>query len=195
MFTNLSNKTILVVGAGNVGARKIEKLLPFKPQLQIIARKASEEVVNWATNPDNFIKLEIRDFQMSDLIDKDIVIIATDDLQMQKDAFNYCLQNRIPVNCVDVPEYCSFIFPALILRGDAVIGISTGGKAPGLSRQLRSLLEQILPEQLNEIVDQISHFRTSQKQTFSNFSDRAEKVETLAKDLLNKYFPSQTKKD
>lgn len=195
LFTLLSEKTILIIGAGNVGARKIEKLLPFQPHMHIVARKISAEVFEWAKNPAHKMNLYQRDFHFDDLQNKDIVIVATDDLQMQKEVFQYCCEKKIPVNCVDVPEYCSFIFPALVLRGDAVIGISTGGKAPGLSRQLRTLLEQILPEQLNEIVDQISHFRLSQKQNFSNFTDRAEKVEILAKDLLNKYFPSQTKKD
>jgi precorrin-2 dehydrogenase/sirohydrochlorin ferrochelatase len=46
------------------------------------------------------------------------------------------------VNVEDEPELCDFHVPAIVRRGDLVLTVSTGGRAPGLARRMREWLEQ-----------------------------------------------------
>jgi precorrin-2 dehydrogenase/sirohydrochlorin ferrochelatase len=88
---------------------------------------------------------------------------------------------------VDSPAYCSFIFPAVVVRGDLVVGISTGGKAPGLSGRVRKFLDELLPESLAEVVAEINAFRSSAAhRAKETFSERAKSVLQLAEKLFEK---------
>ncbi|NJL24297.1 MAG: bifunctional precorrin-2 dehydrogenase/sirohydrochlorin ferrochelatase [Calothrix sp. SM1_5_4] len=138
-----------------------------------------------AADPANRLTLIQKPFSTDDLRDRDLVIIATDDLDMQERCFNYCRDKNVPINCVDSPAFCSFIFPALVMRGDMTIGISTAGKAPGLSRQLRARLEEIIPEDLARILREVENFRLRHKDPLSTFTERAHRVAQFAKSLLD----------
>jgi precorrin-2 dehydrogenase/sirohydrochlorin ferrochelatase len=67
------------------------------------------------------------------------------------------------VNVEDVPSACDFHVPAIVRRGDMVLTASTGGRAPGLARHLREILErQFGPEwsgRLDDISDARAHWR------------------------------------
>ncbi len=54
---------------------------------------------------------------------------------------NAARRRHILVNVEDVPTLCDFHVPAIVRRGDLILTASTGGKAPGLSRNLREWLE------------------------------------------------------
>jgi uroporphyrin-III C-methyltransferase/precorrin-2 dehydrogenase/sirohydrochlorin ferrochelatase len=57
------------------------------------------------------------------------------------------------VNVVDQPALCDFHTPALVDRGEVVIGIATGGSAPILARDLRARIEAALPDGLEVLAD------------------------------------------
>jgi uroporphyrin-III C-methyltransferase / precorrin-2 dehydrogenase / sirohydrochlorin ferrochelatase len=66
---------------------------------------------------------------------------------------------RIPVNVVDRPELSSFIFPAIVDRGEVVVAIGTGGASPVLARRLRELIEALLPARIGELAELIGRHR------------------------------------
>jgi precorrin-2 dehydrogenase/sirohydrochlorin ferrochelatase len=196
LFINIKHKKVLVVGAGQVAARKIEKLLPFEAHLKVVAKNITTEVEQWSKVSSNNIELHCRGYEESDLDQIDFAIIAADDIELQKKIYALCFERKIPINCVDSPEYCSFIFPALIVDGDVTIAINTAGKAPGLSRFLRQKIENYLPNDLNEIVNILSAFRKEQKEKGLSFTERAVQFESMAKSLLdNKFFPEGSPRD
>ena len=156
IFVDLKDKNILIIGGGAVAYRKIEKLLPFEANIFVIAKEIKDERIE---NLKGKISIEIREFRFEDLEKKDIVINATDDIEFQKKVFERCLELKIPVNSVDTPEYCSFIFPAYIKEGDVVIGISTSGKAPILSKELKKILKRCLPQNLASILENLAKKR------------------------------------
>jgi precorrin-2 dehydrogenase/sirohydrochlorin ferrochelatase len=201
LFINIKHKKVLVVGAGNVAARKIEKLFPFGPHIKVVAVKISFEVNEWSKIESNKIELHERPFDEEDLEGIDFAIIAADDIELQKEIYEICVHRKIPINSVDSPDYCNFIFPALVVDGDVTIAINTAGKAPGLSRFLRQKIENFLPRNLNEIVYKLSEFRKTQKAQGLSFKERAAQFEAMVKTLLdNKFYPGEfpqveTKKD
>ena len=66
---------------------------------------------------------------------------------------------RIPVNVVDRPELSTFIFPAIVDRGEVVVAIGTGGASPVLARRLRELIEALLPARVGELAELIGRHR------------------------------------
>lgn len=183
VFIPVQNRPILLVGAGPVALGKAQKLLPFKPQLRVIARQALPQFNDWAAQ--GHLTLELREFRFEDLSGIEMVIMAVDDLELQRQVFEYCQAQRILCNCVDVPEYCSWIFPALVQRKNLVIAISTGGKAPFLASTLRQWIEQTLPVEFDEIIHQVESFRRSAEVAqLKTAAERGQKVIEFAKKLL-----------
>ncbi len=150
IFVDLKDKEILVVGGGRVALRKVEKLLPFGGKITVVAPKAVKELKE--LHRKGKIKLKRRPFKVEDLKNKYLVVVAADDVNLQRRIFNLCQRKGILCNSVDSPEYCNFIFPALVRKGELVIGITTSGKAPALAALLRKHLERNLPDGLAEIV-------------------------------------------
>ncbi len=156
-FVSLKGKKILVVGGGKVATRKVEKLLPFGGEITVVAPKVSKELKKLAK--EKRIKLKRRRFLTGDLKNAFMVVVAVDDIDLQKRIFKLCQKRGILCNSVDSPSYCNFIFPAMVVKGDLVIGITTSGKAPALSREVRKLIEKALPEGIEEILDTLHRER------------------------------------
>ena len=95
----------------------------------------------------------MRAFQPSDLHeDWAFVIAATDDSQTNHLIAAQCGHRRIPVNVVDDPAHCSFLFPALVQRGPFSVGISTGGASPTAAVWFREQIEGLVPERFEDIL-------------------------------------------
>lgn len=149
LFENIDHKTFLIIGGGNVARRKVEKLMAFTNRIVVIAGET--EITG--------VKVIRRDFAMSDLAMGDFVIAATDEREKNRQIADYCREHRIPVNVVDDPELCSFIFPSVVKRGDLTIGISTGGTSPAYAQLLRKTLERNLPSQIGGILERMGRLR------------------------------------
>ncbi|GAB6066563.1 bifunctional precorrin-2 dehydrogenase/sirohydrochlorin ferrochelatase [Aquifex pyrophilus] len=161
LFVNLKGKKVLVVGGGKVGTRKVKSLLPFGANVKVVSPKFTEELLHLG----NMGKVELvkRRFKPSDLKGVDIVIVAVDNIKLQERIYRLCEKRKILCNSVDSPEFCNFIFPSVIKRGNLVIGISTSGKVPALSRALREKLESCIPEDIENILEELSRLRSSMK--------------------------------
>jgi uroporphyrin-III C-methyltransferase / precorrin-2 dehydrogenase / sirohydrochlorin ferrochelatase len=70
-------------------------------------------------------------------------------------------QQRIPVNVVDRPDLSTFIFPAIVDRGEVVVAIGTGGAAPVLARRLRERIEALLPARIGDLAALMGRFRAT----------------------------------
>lgn len=145
-FVDLSGQRGLIVGGGTVALRKAEKLLPYGPELTVVA---PEPIPDLTALP---VTLERRRFRETDLEGAGFVIAATDDREENHRISVLCRGQNIPVNAVDDREACSFLFPALVRRGNLSVGISTGGSSPTAAVWLKEQIEGILPEHTEEIL-------------------------------------------
>jgi uroporphyrin-III C-methyltransferase / precorrin-2 dehydrogenase / sirohydrochlorin ferrochelatase len=68
-------------------------------------------------------------------------------------------RQRVPVNVVDRPDLSTFIFPAIVDRGEVVVAIGTGGAAPVLARRLRERIEALLPARIGDLAALMGRFR------------------------------------
>lgn len=157
-FADLEGKKGLIIGGGTVALRKIEKLLPYGPELTVAAPEILPSI---AALPG--LTLCRREFQAADLTGMSFVIAAASDREANRRAAVLCKARNIPVNAADDPEACTFYFPALVKRGPLTIGISTGGASPAAAAYLREQIAAALPDHLEEILEYLARIRPAVK--------------------------------
>ena len=157
-FVDLTGREGLVVGGGTVALRKVEKLLPYGPRLTVAA---PEPVPELGSCPE--LTLLRRRFGPELLEGMAFVIAATDDPAVNREVSALCRERGIPVNVVDDPDGCTFLFPALVKWGDLSVGISTAGASPTAAVWLKQQTEALLPERFGEILDYLSEIRPAVK--------------------------------
>lgn len=167
-FIELSGQAGLIVGGGTVALRKVEKLLPYGPKLTVVAPGFVPELAAIEG-----LDLVRRPFHPSDLDGAFFVIAATDDTQLNHQISALCQARGIPVNVVDDKQACTFLFPALVKRGDLSVGISTGGASPTAAIWLKEQIAALLPEGLEDILSWLEGQRPLLKERFPQERRRA----------------------
>jgi len=176
-------KNFLVVGAGKVARDKIEKLLQFTDRIKVVAKEVSDEVSSFASlNPN--MTLEEKSFDEDDLNNMQVVVAATSNREVNAEIASLCRKRNIPVNVVDDPMLCSFIFPAVIREGDLTISITTNGTSPAYAGVLKKQIQEMLPKNIGEILAKMGILRPELKKNISSQSDRAKAADMILKKLL-----------
>ena len=150
MFVELSGQNVLVIGGGNVALRKCEKLLEYGAEVTAVAGQFSPQFISLKG-----VKLLFRPFDDGDVAGRGMVIAATDDRALNAHVAGLCRERGIPFNCVDDPENCSFIFPALALRGRLSAGFCTGGASPTAAAYFRDSFADSLPDGLSYLLNPV----------------------------------------
>ena len=138
-YLDIRNRNCLVVGGGNVGARKARTLLDCGALVAVVAPAISDTLQELAGV--KALTIKSRTFRSGDLDGVFLVIGATDDRDLNRRISREADRRGILCNIVDQPESCSFILPSIIRRGDLVISISTSGNSPAMAKKLRKELE------------------------------------------------------
>jgi len=180
-YVDLKGKDILVIGGGRVATRKVKKLLEFTENITVVSPEVTKELEKLIRK--RKLKWIKRKFKPLDLKGRFLVIVAVDDIRLQKRVFELCEKKRILCNSVDSPKYCNFIFPSIIKKGDLLISISTSGKVPALSRVLREKIEECLPKNVENIMKKLVNVRESEEKG----EERQRKLLRLARDLLKDF--------
>jgi uroporphyrin-III C-methyltransferase/precorrin-2 dehydrogenase/sirohydrochlorin ferrochelatase len=128
LFFKADNRWILLVGGGQVALRKAKLVLRAGAKLRVVADDICAELADILKNTDH--EVFVRTYQHTDLDKVALVIAATDDLKLNSQIAQDADQANIPVNVVDQPELCSFIFPSIVDRSPLVVAVSSGGKSP-----------------------------------------------------------------
>lgn len=159
IFTDIANKKCLIVGGGRVALRKVETLLRYQADVRVIGRQICQEIRQLL--PDCAC-LE-GELNQQDLADAVLVVAATSDRQANHQIYEWCVQAKIPVNVIDAPEECTFLFPAVVKMGDISIGINTGGQSPIVSSRIRKEIEKAVPDYYEAITCQLGGLRVRLK--------------------------------
>lgn len=166
MFFKLEGRSCLVVGGGDVAARKVSLLVRAGGKVTVIAPELCESLQG-RLNADE-IQFEQKNFDTVDIVHYSLVIAATDDKSVNRSISELAQQNNIPVNVVDQPELCSFVVPSIIDRSPVQVAVSTGGASPVLARLLRARLETMIPSAYGKLASLMEDFRGKVKQQFKD---------------------------
>ncbi len=172
-YMDIRGQKGVIVGGGRVALEKITKLIPFAPELTVIAPDVLQQITELN---DDTMQIQQRAFRDEDIEGAFFVIAATDDRQLNAYISRLAQACRIPVNVVDDPDLCTFLFPSIVKKGAFVMGISTGGASPQTAARLRRRFEAELPDEMEEFLDYLAQLRVWAKQ---NIADRAQRRELL----------------
>lgn len=170
IFLDVKARPCLVVGGGEVAARKVETLIRSGARIRVVSPTLSISLQERLDQGE--IEHVAREFSPSDLDEVILAIAATDDMSVNREVSATARAARIPVNVVDQPELCSFIMPAVIDRSPVVVAVSTGGASPVLARLIRARLESFIPAAYGRLAELTSRFRDRVKARFSQGVDR-----------------------
>lgn len=170
IFLNIRDQACLVVGGGDVAARKASLLAKAGAKITVVSPELGPELA------EELAKGQIRYvcdvFRPPHLDDAVLVIAATDHLDVNQQVATAARQRKLPVNVVDQPELCSFIMPAIIDRSPVVMAISTGGGVPVLARLIRGKLEAMIPSTYGDLAQLATDFRDRVKAKFTDIQSR-----------------------
>ncbi|MDC7871001.1 uroporphyrinogen-III C-methyltransferase [Pantoea ananatis] len=170
LFADLAGRPVLVVGGGDIAARKIELLRRAGARIQIASRELCPELQ--ALLDEQQLEWLATSFEPAQLDKVFLVIAATDDNALNAQVYDEANARHRLVNVVDDQPKCSFIFPSIVDRSPLVVAISSSGTAPVLARMLREKLETLLPSHLGQMAELAGQWRDKVKARFSRMSDR-----------------------
>lgn len=141
---DVKNRKCLVIGGGEVGARKAETLSACGADVTVLSPVFSERCRNLTSRG---IRLFEKRYAREDIDGAFLVFAATDDLGINRAVKQDADEQNILCNIADWPEGSSFTLPAAVSRGDLLLTVSTGGKSPAVAKRIRRQLEsQFGPE-------------------------------------------------
>ena len=152
---NLEDKNFLVVGSGMIARRKLLAIGEFTRNITVISKEGAEGLAREG------FKVVNKCFDDKDLEGFDFVITATGSRAQDEAIVASCKAKGIPVNAADDREECDFFLPGIIKRGNLVVSVSTSGKSPAYSKHLREQIEDIIPENIEKVLDIMGELRKS----------------------------------
>jgi precorrin-2 dehydrogenase/sirohydrochlorin ferrochelatase len=142
IFFDVTGRPCVVIGGGEVAARKVESLLEAGARVTVVSPRLSPPLQ--AAVARGLVTHIARDYVAGDIKGCVLVYAATDDPKLHREVAAEARTLGIPINVADVPELCSFIAPAVVKRGALQIAISTGGASPAFAARIRRELEDRL---------------------------------------------------
>ena len=174
-YTNIHNKTFMIIGGGTVALEKVNRLRRFTASIIVIAPHTEMEGtdVEVPLRSADYVQILRREYREEDLSLADYVVAATGIREVDRGVADDCRKRKIPVNVVDDQACCDFIFPSIVKRGPLTIAISTSGTSPAYAMQLRRELDEMLPDEIEAILDRMGEIRADVSARVSEQKTRA----------------------
>ncbi len=166
----LKNVRCVVLGGGHVALRKVRTLLSAEAEVMVIAPEAEQAIFDLAAQ--GKISFSRSSYTRGDLVGAKLVILATNDSEVNNAAGEEARELGILVNAPKEPEKSDFSVPASVRRGSLLLTVSTGNNSPGLARFIREKLEEDFPEVLSEWLEILHTLREEMKDRLPTSRDR-----------------------
>lgn len=181
IFLKVHALHVTIIGGGWVGQEKLGFLLKSSPNanVKMVALEFNEEVKQMASK--HKVQLIQKAYESTDLDGSQMIIAATNDEAVNIQAYHDAKAKNILVNVADNPPYCDFYMGGIVTKGNVKIAISTNGKSPTTAKRLRQFFEEVLPEDINKLVENLNAYRKTLK---DDFESKVEQLNTLTESLI-----------
>ncbi|PUZ24563.1 precorrin-2 dehydrogenase / sirohydrochlorin ferrochelatase/hypothetical protein [Chitinophaga costaii] len=182
VFFKVDRLNVLVVGGGNVGVEKVGALLSNCPtaRLTIVATWFRPELDALVKDYPHVTVIQ-KPFSCGDLFGKDLVIAATNDHALNVEIWEKARSCKVLINVADTPELCDFYLGAVVQKGNLKIAISTNGKSPTVAKRLRQVLQECLPDSLDQVLEKLHLIRN---RLAGDFTAKVDKLNALTDVLV-----------
>lgn len=157
IFVEMHGRRVLLVGGGHVADEKIHKLVDAGAEVTVVAPELAPPVRRYVE--DGLARWTPRAFEAGDTAGFEIVMVATDDGEVNRIVADEARALGVWVNAADDAAHCDFILPSLARRGRIAIAASTGGASPALARWLRERLDAFLTPEVVALGDALAEVR------------------------------------
>ena len=173
----------LIIGGGNVALEKLSFLLKSSPDSNVtmVAPFFRKETIALANRFNVKMIEEVYDEKY--LLEQHMVIATTDDVEINIQVYTDCKRRNILVNVADNPPYCDFYMGGIVTKGHVKIAISTNGKSPTTAKRLRQFFEDVIPNDINNLVENLNAFRKTIK---GDFEKKVATLNQITETLVHK---------
>jgi hypothetical protein len=184
VFLQLQNLRLFIAGGGSVALEKLNAVLGNSPNtsIKLVSITIDDTIKSLASDHPNITLIQ-RAYTTSDLDDIDIAIVAVNDIETSTIIRNDAKQKGKLVNVADKPDLCDFYLSSIVKKGNLKIAISTNGKSPTLAKRLKETFTEVIPDEIDEILNNLSIIRNQLK---GNFADKVIKLNEITKMLSAK---------
>jgi len=186
IFLKLHELNMLVVGAGEVGYEKLFFILKSSPNANItlVAPWVNPEIEALLKTKTFSVDVIRKEFEPKDIEGHDLVVAATNIKELNKDIRDAAKAKGKLVNVADTPALCDFYLGSIVTRGPLKVAISTNGQSPTFAKRFRQILEEILPENVEDLIQNLKIFRDQLK---GDFEEKVTKLNELTSSLVEEY--------
>lgn len=183
VFLKVNTLNILIIGGGNVGHEKLHFLLKSSPNanVEVLAKSFLPKTVELAKK--HGINLIKKSYKRRYLKKRHLAIAATDDRKLNEKIYKNAKKRYLLANIADTPEYCDFYMGGIVNKGHVKIAISTNGKSPTTAKRLRQFFEEVIPEDINQMVENLNEYRKTIK---GDFGEKVNKLNEITQTLIQK---------
>ncbi|HSK12500.1 MAG TPA: bifunctional precorrin-2 dehydrogenase/sirohydrochlorin ferrochelatase [Phnomibacter sp.] len=183
IFLKQSIGEILLVGAGPVGLEKLQALVRNMPEasITVVAIDVLHEVKQLIAPHPN-ITLHQRPYSPNDLNGKKLVIAAVNNRCLSEQIRDHAHDRNLLINVADTPDLCDFYLGSIVKKGNLKLAISTNGRSPTAAKRIREMLEDVLPDELDEMLLKLNEIRNRLK---GDFELKARTMNEITETLVN----------
>ncbi|ACU05287.1 TSUP family transporter [Pedobacter heparinus] len=162
VFIKLNTIHTVLVGAGPIGLEKLSALLDNSPEAKVTVI-GIDVLPQLQTLADGYEGVNVlqKPFEPADLNGADLVIAATNNELLNQEIRIQASERNLLVNFADKPELCDFYLGSVVKKGDLKIAISTNGKSPTMAKRLKEVLNNGLPGELNDTLQNMQALRNT----------------------------------
>jgi len=183
VFIKLNRLRTLLIGGGNVGLEKLSAILNNSRQADVtlVAENINPEIEKLALSFPS-LKIKQKTFEANDLNEIDIVFAATNNNILNEVIRTEAHKKGLLINVADKPELCDFYLGSIVQKGDLKIAISTNGKSPTIAKRLKQILNEGIPAELDETLQNMSALRQTLK---GDFTSKVKTLNKVTENLIN----------
>ena len=184
VFLKLEQLAVLIVGGGNVGLEKLNAVLSNSPgtRIRLVAKSIKDEIRSIAENHPS-LEIYQKAFDIGDLHNIELAIIAINNSEESAIIKAQAKEKGILVNVADNPELCDFYLSSVVKKGNLKIAISTNGKSPTIAKRLKEVINNMIPDEMENVLENMQTIRNNLN---GSFSDKVKHLNDLTKVLVAK---------